>query len=99
MHHSLWLFMEFGNIFVSVRWSNRCDGAGKLIGDYPGNVGVGMDKPEADRLWGLYLRAKSEFECIAHSGTIMSDDYEATKERAKSALKDFEIFKARRSSS
>lgn len=58
-----------------------------------------VSKPETDRLQRLYLQAKTEFERIAHSETIRSDDYEAARDRAKAALKDYQDFTARRSSS
>lgn len=42
---------------------------------------------DKDHLFQVYLEAKAEFERVAHSETIMSDDYEAAKARAKKALR------------
>ncbi len=50
-----------------------------------------MDK---DRLFQAYLKAKAEFERIAHSETIMSDEYSAARDRAKAALYQFQKAKA-----
>jgi urate oxidase len=44
---------------------------------------------DKDRLFQIYLKAKAEFERIAHSETIVSDDYEAARARAKAALKEY----------
>ncbi len=48
-----------------------------------------MANPEAERMWGLYLLAKAEFERIAHSGTVMSDEYEVARRQAKDALQAY----------
>lgn len=45
-----------------------------------------MGNSETERLWGLYLKAKAEFERIAHSGTVMADHYEIARRQAKEAL-------------
>jgi urate oxidase len=49
-----------------------------------------------DRLFQEYLEAKAEFERVAHSGTINSDEYEAARERAKLALKKYRDAQAAR---
>lgn len=49
---------------------------------------------EADKLLRLYHEARAEFERIAHSETIMSDEYEAARERAKAALRRYQDFKS-----
>jgi urate oxidase len=43
-----------------------------------------------DQLFQTYLEAKAEFERIAHSETVLSDEYEAARERAKIALKNYQ---------
>ena len=42
-----------------------------------------------DQLFQTYLEAKAEFERVAHSGTIKSDEYSAARDRAKAALREY----------
>jgi urate oxidase len=44
---------------------------------------------DKDRLLQVYLEAKAEFERVAHSGTIMSEEYSAARDRAKAAFREY----------
>jgi hypothetical protein len=51
-----------------------------------------MDKPEADRLFRLYIKARTEFERVCRMETIPSDAYEESRRQAKEALKQYQDF-------
>jgi hypothetical protein len=51
-----------------------------------------MDKPEADRLFRLYIKARTEFERVYRMETIPSDAYEESREQATAALRKYQDY-------